>query len=79
MLPPLCGGACVYSTLGSCARRVGCAFGTAVLKMAANFCSAAVYFSPGYGTGILGAGFWISYVRSADVCVTASARDGIGS
>ena len=37
-----------------------------------------LFFYPGYGIGMDGAGFWRAYVSSADVFVTAYAGDRLG-
>ena len=47
-------------------------FVTGMLNMSSNLFSSAVYFSPSCGMGLVGAGFWRTYVISDAVCVTAS-------
>ena len=51
----------------------------AMINMAANLSSAAIFFSTSGGMGLDGAWFWRASVRSAAMCVTASVGDRIGN
>ena len=50
-----------------------------MLKVAANLFSVAVCFSPSYGMGMDGDGFWRASVRSDYAHVTTSAGDRLGN
>ena len=68
-----CGGSFVWYTLRSFTSG-GCSVcGMVVLNMENNFRSDAVFFSPKYCIGLVGAGFWTASVSSATMCVTESA------